>query len=52
MRSEMVTLIDKLTIANIPFEVTDDAMKNKNNQTLIWAFIAIVLFTIGIIRLF
>ena len=32
MRNEMVTLIDKLTIANIPFEVTDDVMENKNNQ--------------------
>lgn len=32
MRSEMITLIDKLTIANIPFEVTDDVMENKNNQ--------------------
>lgn len=32
MKTEMTTLIDKLTIANIPFELTDDVMDNKNGQ--------------------
>ena len=34
MRTEMTTLIDKLTIANIPFELTTDCCGNENNQ--IW----------------
>jgi hypothetical protein len=32
MRTEMTTLIDKLTIANIPFELTTDCCGNENNQ--------------------
>ena len=34
MRNEMVTLIDMLTSANIPYELTTDSCGNKNNQ--IW----------------
>lgn len=32
MRNEMVTLIDMLASANIPFELRTDACGNKNNQ--------------------
>jgi hypothetical protein len=32
MRTEMTTLIDKLTIANIPFELATDCCGNENNQ--------------------
>ena len=32
MRNEMITLIDMLTSANIPFELRTDACGNKNNQ--------------------
>lgn len=32
MRNEMVTLIDMLASANIPFELTTDVCGNKNNQ--------------------
>ena len=34
MTESIRLLADKLTIANIPFEITDDVMDNKNNQ--IW----------------
>lgn len=34
MRTEMTTLINKLIIANIPFELTTDCCGNENNQ--IW----------------
>ena len=32
MRNEMTTLIDRLTSANIPFELTTDCCGNKNGQ--------------------
>ena len=32
MRTEMITLIDMLTIAEIPFELTIDACGNENGQ--------------------
>lgn len=34
MTDSIRLLVDKLTIANIPFELTDDVMDNENNQ--IW----------------
>lgn len=32
MRNEMITLIDRLTFANIPFELTTDCCGNENGQ--------------------